>query len=147
MTRMQQAAVPDQMLDAAYRRTRYEVDVPDGSLVLQINVPSPGLLAVHDRFGSSCSTFLTAWNPRSVPQTPEWNNAAQACLCARLAALGLPRLTGRGCDPDAKWIAEESVLVPGLELSAARALAADLGQNAILHSAADAVPRLIWIQS
>jgi len=142
---MQQATVPDPELDAFYRRTRYEVDLPEGRLELQIDVPSPGLLAVHRQFHVTCSSFMTGWNPRSVPQTAEKNAAAHERLCARVSALGLLYIAGRGHDPNGEWVAEESLLVPGLGLAAARRLAAELDQHAILHAAADATPRLVWI--
>jgi len=145
MMRMQQAGVPDPELDAFYRRTRYVVDLPEGPLVLHVDVPSPGLLAVHRQFNVSCSSFMTGWNPRSVPQTAERNAAAHERLCARISALGLLYLAGRGHDPAAEWVAEESLLVPGLGLAAARRIAAELDQHAIVHAAADATPRLVWI--
>jgi hypothetical protein len=39
------------------------------------------------------------------------------------------------------------VLVLALPLAAALDVARDFGQNAILHAAADAVPRLVWVSA
>jgi len=144
---MQQAVEPDAALEAAYRGTHYEVAVPGGELlVLRVDVASPALRLVHERCGVSCSAFLTAWNPRSVPQAAEQNAAANQELQQRLAAQGLASWPGRGRDPSGKWPPEASLFVPGLELAAARVHGRHFGQNAILHAGADAVPRLVWLE-
>lgn len=136
----------DAALDAAYRRTRYEVHAPGGLLVLQIDTLSLALLAVHRELRVACSAFLTAWNPLSVPQTPERNAAAHERLRQRLAALGLTYWPGLGRDPNGEWPAEQSLFVPGLQIDTGGALAVESGQNAIVHAASDAVPRLLWVR-
>jgi hypothetical protein len=145
---MQQAVESDTPLDAAYRRTHYEVPLPGGELlVLRVDVASPALFAIHERCGVSCSAFLTAWNPRSERQSAERNAMANQELQQRLAALGLECWPGRGHDPGGDWPAEASVFVPGLGLAAACLLGRHYGQNAILHAGDDAVPRLVWLQA
>jgi hypothetical protein len=144
---MQQAVEADTELEAAYRRTHYEVQLPDGELLaLRIDVPSPALQLIHERCGVACSAFLTAWNPRSVPQSAEQNACANQQLQQRLAGLGLPCWPGRGRDPRGEWPQEESLFVPGLELAAACLQGRHFGQNAIVHAGEDAVPRLVWLQ-
>ena len=148
MCGMQQAVEADAALDAAYRRTHYEVPLPGGELlVLRVDVASPALFAIHERCGVSCSAFLTAWNPRSERSSAEHNATANRELQQRLAALGLECWTGRGHDPGSDWPPEESLFVPGLGLEAACAHGRHFGQNAILHAGEDAVPRLVWLQA
>jgi len=144
---MQQAVESDALLDAAYRRTHYEVTLPEGGLLtLRVDIASAALQVIHERCGVSCSAFVTAWNPRSEQQPAALNAAANEELRRRLRAQGLESWPGRGRDPHGKWEAEESLFVPGLELDAACAHARQYGQNAILHAAADAVPRLTWLR-
>jgi hypothetical protein len=132
-------------LDAAYRRTIYEVLLADSRLVLRIDERNPQLLALHRSRQVDDSTFLSAWNPRSVVQTADQNNDAHERLLQRLSELNLECWPGWGRDPDGIWPAEQSLLVLGLDLPGARALGAGFSQNAVVHSGADAVPRLVWV--
>lgn len=147
MVAMQPAVDHDGALDAAYRRTCYEVYTPTGLLVLQVDTPSAALLDVHRQLGVGVSAFLTAWNPASVAHSAAQNAAAHERLCQRLAVLELAYWPGWGRDPTGEWPPEQSLFVPGLGLEAARGLALEFGQNAIVHMAADAVPRLIWVRT
>jgi hypothetical protein len=132
-------------LEAAYRRTVYEVQAPAGPILLRIDVPCPPLQAVHAELGVSESVFLTASNPLSVPQCAPRNAVAQARLEQRLAALELTVWPGWGRDPQGKWPAEQSLFVAGLDCTTAARLAAEFAQHAFVHAAADAVPRLVWV--
>jgi hypothetical protein len=132
-------------LEAAYRRTRYEVQTPAGPLLLQIDRHSPPLQAVHAQLGVGESVFLTACNPHSVPQCAPRNAVTQARLAQRLAALQLTTWPGWGRDPQGKWPAEQSLFVAGLTRERAAQLAREFSQNAYVHAAADAVPRLVWV--
>jgi hypothetical protein len=144
---MQQDIESDTSLDAAYRRTHYEVQQPGGELLtLRVDIASPALQAIHERCGVSCSAFLTAWNPRSAQQSAALNATANQELRQRLTAMGLECWPGYGRDPRDEWQAEESLFVPGLGLDAACLHGRYYGQNAILHAAADAVPRLVWLE-
>jgi hypothetical protein len=145
---MQQSIEADAALDAAYRRTHYEVPLPGGELlVLRVDVASPALRLIHERCGVSCSAFLTAWNPRSERRSAEQNAMANQELEQRLVASGFECWPGRGHDPSGDWPAEASVFVPGLGLEAACLHGRHFGQNAILHAGDDAVPRLVWLQA
>ncbi len=145
MMRMQQPKPPDAMLATAYNATHYEVRAPGGLLLLLLDRPNPQLRAVHEQFGVSCSAFLTAWNPRSVPTPAAQNEAALWQLQQQIAALGLVCWSGSGRDPSGKWAAEESLFVPGLELTRASELGRRFDQHAIVHAQNDAVPRLVWL--
>ena len=55
-------------------------------------------------------------------------------------------LRGRGIDPKGEWPDEASLLILGISFKDACALAAELGQNALLWNGADANPRLILLR-
>ena len=132
-------------LEAAYRRTVYQVQTPDGPLPLRIEEHSPQLQAVHARLGVRESVFMTACNPQSVPQCAARNAVAQARLDHRLAQLGLMVWPGSARDRQGSWPAEQSLFVAGLDLETARRLAREFDQHAFVHAALDAVPRLVWV--
>jgi hypothetical protein len=131
-------------LAAAYRRTRYEVAAPGGSFVLLIDEYCASLQAVHAQLAVTESGFLTAWNPRSVPQCAPRNAVAQARLAQRLAELGFAGWPGWARDPQNLWPAEQSLFVAGLGREQAAQLAREFDQNACVHAGSDAVPRLVW---
>jgi hypothetical protein len=131
-------------LESLYRATDYLVEAPVGAFVLRIDAPSAALAALHARHGVRCSAFLSACNPASELRDAAENAAAHARLLAALRAAGHVGIEGWGRDPTGAWPAERSVLVPGLPLSGALALARRFGQSAFLHAGADAVPRLQW---
>jgi hypothetical protein len=64
-------------------------------------------------------------------------------LLAELGAGGYRLLPGRNEDPCGQWPVEESVLVLGMDLAAARDCAARYGQVAFLWTDAAATPQLI----
>src|SRR5918993_873083 len=133
----------DDALREAYRRSEYRVDDAGYVLVLRVEVPSAELRACHEAFGVTCSTFITAWNPHSVPSPLHDNEAALARLQSELASRRLRWLRGAGVDPAGEWPAEPSFLVFGLEEASARECAARFGQNAVVCASRDAVPRLV----
>ena len=137
-------AVNRAQLEAAYRRTHYEVQTSTGLMLLRIDELCPRLQSVHAELRVSESVFLTAWNPQSVPQCAPRNAVAQARLDQRLAALKLTVWPGWGRDPEGKWPAEPSLFVAGLDRDTAAGLARDFDQRAFVHAAADAIPRLVW---
>jgi len=55
-------------------------------------------------------------------------------------------LDGFGQDPAGKWTEEESFLVLGISLEAAKKLGNQFEQNAIVWSDSDAVPQLIMLR-
>jgi len=129
----------------AYRGTEFRVADRGWSFVLRVDQASPVLAACHEAFGVTRSAYLTAWNPRSEPQTCEVNAAAQAQLEADLAELGLPFLRGEGVDPTGAWPSEASVLVLGIAEENARRLGRRHGQDAIVVAGRDAVARLVML--
>lgn len=140
-------------LEAAYRSTHYVVDAGadpgEGALfepiVLEIDVASPALLALHRRRGVDCSCFITACNPFSRPLDAHSNQLRQDDLAADLRYRSLSYLSGKGRHPSNGWPAEPSFLVLGLALEAAKSLGRHHEQNAIVWSGPDAVPQLVML--
>ncbi|WER46271.1 DUF3293 domain-containing protein [Cupriavidus sp. WKF15] len=129
----------------AYRETDYRVH-GDAAITLKIDQPSAPLAALHERLHVASSAFITAANPFSQPSDPLRNEARQQALAEDLARLGFAAIPGIGQHPDNGWPGEPSFLVPGISLDAASALGTKHGQNAIVWSGADAVPRLILLR-
>ena len=140
-------------LEAAYRSTHYVVDAGAGPgegalfdpIVLEIDVASPALLALHRRRGVDCSCFITACNPFSRPLDAHSNQLRQDHLAAELRHRSLAYLSGEGRHPSNGWPAEPSFLVLGLALEAAKSLGRRHEQNAIVWSGPDAVPQLVML--
>jgi hypothetical protein len=110
---------------------------------------SEPLSQLFNASGHRCAAFLTACNPFGVRQDPESNRAACAALRNRLNEYISPSdrvIQGAGCDPSGGWPPEESFLVLGLDLEAARVLGREFRQNAILWASPDAIPRLILLR-
>jgi hypothetical protein len=129
----------------AYLETDYRVHgEPD--FTLRVGRASAELLAAHKRRRTDCSAFLTACNPFSQPLDAAANAARQASLAKELSSRSLAFLPGVGQHPSNGWPGEDSFLVFGLTLEAAKALGTRLEQNGLVWSGADAVPQLILLR-
>jgi 8-oxo-dGTP pyrophosphatase MutT (NUDIX family) len=85
--------------------------------------------------GCAAWAYLTAHNPGGARVSDDDNARAHAALRSELGARGLPVLAatgGRG--PDPSWPPEESVVVGGLDLVDAHALARRYGQAGLLYA-------------
>jgi hypothetical protein len=133
----------DDALRDAYRRTEYRVDEDGFAFVLHVDRQSSALRACHTACGVGCSTFITAWNPRSLPMARDVNEAAMTRLEAAVQARGLRALHGVGVDPRGDWPGEPSLLVLGLDEAAGVELARTFDQHAIVCAGEDAIPRLV----
>jgi hypothetical protein len=113
---------------------------------LRVGRASAELLAAHKRRRTDCSAFLTACNPFSQPLDAAANAARQAALAKELSGRSLAFVPGVGQHPSNGWPGEDSFLVFGLTLEAAKALGTRLEQNGLVWSGADAVPQLILLR-
>lgn len=129
----------------AYLETEYRVHEVSG-FTLRVGQPSAELRAAHDRHTTNCSAFLTACNPFSAPCDAEANSRRQAALATELTRRSLVFSPGVGQHPSNGWPGEESFLVFGLTLEAAKTLAKRFEQNAFVWCGADAVPELILLR-
>ena len=130
---------------AAYLATDYRVAAPE-PFVLNIDRHSPELALWLKREHKDSAIFITVWNPLSEPLSAQENHAAQLKLLAEIKARGLPYLEGEGCDPSGQWPGESSLLVFGIALEAAKKLAKEFRQNALVYAGKDAIPHLILLR-
>lgn len=138
------SAIPQDVIQA-YLETHYHVH-GSAPTTLKVGEPNTVLAALHDAAGVTHSAYITACNPFSVEQEPARNAELQRALAEALRQRGLRHIDGIGQHPANGWDGEASFLVLGLSLNEAKALGAQLGQNAIVWSGADAVPQLILLR-
>jgi len=146
---MPEPSLSESHIDAAtlqaYLETEYRVGGP-APFVLRIGERSAALAATLARARVDCCAFIAAVNPFGQVLDEAVNARRHAELGQDLAARGLASLEGVGQHPSNGWPGEESYLVFGLPLAAAKALGTRLEQNAIVWSGADAVPQLILLR-
>lgn len=127
-------------LPEAYYKTTYLAETPLGRLRLRVGLADAGLVALLRACGVREWAYLTAWNPGGAVLPRAKNERRQNVLVRELATYLVYR--GEGV-ADAGDHAEESVLVIGIELGAAREFGRKHGQVAILVGGADGVPHLV----
>lgn len=118
-------------LRQAFEETHYIVHHLS-PFTLRIGQHSPELDALLQETGHDCATFITAWNPLSQLLSLEENQKRQQNLLNEVNERGLVRLSGIGQHPSNGWPSEESILVPGLQQEAARAIARKFSQLAFV---------------
>lgn len=133
------------ILVEAYVETDYRVH-GEHPFVLHIGQRSLDLLTAQKKHVVSCSAFITAWNPYSQVVDTEVNTLRQNTLREELQSRSLIFIPGIGQHPSNKWPGEESFLIFGLDLAAAKALGQRFEQNAIVWSGTDAVPQLVLLR-
>jgi hypothetical protein len=133
----------------AYGETHYCVhaESPDqAAFVLRVGDVSKPLAGTHKKFGVDCSAFITACNPWSEGLSEADNAIRQEKLLQALRMRSLRWIDGIGQHPNNQWPGEPSVLILGLSLAAAKALAKDFEQNAFVWSGLDARPQLVLLR-
>ena len=138
-------AMDDELIQA-YSETHYTVQ-DNEPFVLRIGDVSEALLACHKRNRVECSAFITAWNPLSQQLSVTENEKHQQALIAEIKSRSLSFLPGEGRHPSNNWPAEQSVLVLGLSLEAAKTLGRRFEQNAVVWAGRDGVPELVLLNS
>lgn len=106
---------------------------------------SDALLACHKRNRVECSAFITALNPLSQQLSAQENEERHQALMAEIKSQSLSFLPGKGKHPSNNWPAEQSVLVLGLSLEAAKTLGRRFEQNAVVWAGRDGVPELVLL--
>lgn len=135
----------DSTLVAAYQETLYHVNGLQ-PFTLRIGTPSAELKKLYKESNTQSGTFITACNPYSTALGEAENQERQTQLGAELRKRSLKFCDGEGKHPNDEWPAEASFFVLGMSLEAAKKLAAQLEQNAILWCDADATPQLILLR-
>ena len=137
--------IPRELLQA-YLATIYEAQTGEATpLALRIGEHSPRLLAAHRKANVDASLFITAFNPEGQALSADENEVRHQDLLNVLRDCVSVLFEGRGYSPTNNW-EERSVLALGVPLTMARRLGTRFGQNAIVWSGADAVPRLILLR-
>lgn len=116
-------------LQRAFEETHFIV-YHQPPFTLRIGQHSHELDALLKATVNDCAAFITAWNPMCQALDLSENRQRQKSLADELATRKLTTLPGIGQHPCNGWSGEESVLVLGLQLEAARALAKAYGQLA-----------------
>lgn len=137
-------AVAPSLIDV-YRESHYHIAGAQPT-ILFLDTPSADLAAIHHRAGVTCSVFITACNPRSVPLDAATNAQRQDLLAEKLQQCDVTFVDAWGAHPSNGWPREPSFLVLGLSLETAKALGRHFDQNAILHSGEEAIMRLLVLR-
>jgi len=115
----------------AYRQTHYIVHhLPP--FTLRIDQHCHELDELLEREGLDCAAYITAWNPMSQALSNPENHRRQQDLGQELDYRGLKYLPGIGQHPSNGWPGEDSLLVLGLLLEAARIVAKAWEQQAFV---------------
>lgn len=120
-------------LQRAFEETHFIVH-QEPPFTLRIGQHCPELDGLLQVTGHDCAAFITAWNPMCQALDPSENRQRQQSLMDELAKRKLTTLSGIGQHPSNGWQGEDSVLVLGMQLEAARALAKTYGQLAYVWS-------------
>ena len=139
------ASIIDPGTIQAYRETEYRV-LGGQPFTLRVGQASADLLTTHKLHQVDGSAFLTACNPFSQRFDDGSNASRQSALAAELTRRGLAFAAGIGQHPCNDWPGEDSFMVFGLDLEAAKSLGARFEQNALIWSGADGVPQLILLR-
>jgi len=135
--------LPSDLVEA-YRRTRFQVDDPEGRFTVTVDVYSEELALCHKHNQVDSSAFITAWNPGSRECSDAENSKAEMDLINLVKELGYRWIPGVGMDPAEKWQGERSLLILGIKEKEAKELGRRFGQNAIIVNDSSAVPGLCF---
>ena len=123
----------DDALREAYRNTTFQAETPVGKVAIRIGKCSADVDELLRRNNATEWGFITAHNPASQVLTPEENRERHKELEADVRTCGLTYFQGEGIGADPEWLPETSLLILGLDCSAAIELGAKYGQNAIVY--------------
>ncbi len=130
-------------LERAYRGTEYRVFYADGDFVLRIGEHSPELDALLHSFSETHWAYITPCNPRSAPLTDS-DNANRLAQFRTENEIAYRLITGAGVGISRDWPPELSILVIGIDRSAALSLATRWEQNAFVYGERGGVAELAW---
>ncbi|HVZ39016.1 MAG TPA: DUF3293 domain-containing protein [Candidatus Kapabacteria bacterium] len=131
-------------LEAHYRATSYVVEVGTAPVVIRIGEASPALDRLLGDLHAGSFAFITAWNPGSIREPDDVNNARNGELRERIAAMGHAVLQGEGRADSGLWAPERSFFVPDIPLEDVVALARRFAQRAIVFGRRGEAPELVW---
>jgi len=127
--------ITDELIKA-YFSTEYRIFSPTGILVLPGRGYSAELTDIHHSFNVFSSAFITAYNPHSEQVDDATNQLNQSRLITQVSKQWL-YLQGEAVDISGQWPTEPSILVLGINLSAALELGDSFQQHAVLFALND----------
>ena len=134
----------DSDIIVAYQATDFQVNA-EQPFTLNIGISSHPLEVLYKSSRVNSAMFITASNPFSQLLSEDENSLRNVKLIDEIKQRSLKYIGGIGQNPERKWPGEDSILVLGLGLEAAKALGKHYEQNAIVWCDADAVPQLILL--
>ena len=132
-----------QEFSGTYSRAEYVV-LSSLPVIFKIDELCTELDQLMDSCHVSLASFITACNPKGLPQSDGENVLAMNQLQAAIDDLRLPYFKSFGRDPEGTW-KEDSYLIMGIELDQACQLGSLFEQNAIVMLAHNMVPKLVWM--
>jgi hypothetical protein len=132
-------------LIAAYLDANYGCGRGLSEFTLNIGAYSVHLSHLYAKTCSNSAVFITAYNPFSQIQSKELNDAAHKALLTDLADRCNYLIEGMGHDTNSDWN-EASVLALGISLELGSQIGTKYGQNAIVWTGSDAIPKLVLLR-
>ena len=129
----------------AYLETEYHV-FGDSPFTIRIGEPNSALAAACKRNGAETSAYITACNPNSQTLDDAANAVRNNSLHIELIERRLAFIEGVGQHPFNGWPGEDSFLIFGVDLEAARDLSRRLQQNGFVWAGSDYIPQLILMR-
>lgn len=130
--------------ETAYRATTYVAWQGDEAIEIRIGARTPALDSLLRSRGADGWAYLTAYNPRSIPLSPEANEAAQERLELELRARGVEFFRGASRPDDGS--APEASVLAFLPCEEAAELGRAFGQNAIVVGRVGEPAELLWLE-
>jgi hypothetical protein len=132
-------------LEAAYLGTSYDVDGPEGRIVIRVGEKAPLLDRILRRHHARTWAFVTAANPGSLMFPDDENHQRHADLEKLVRASGYLHFPGESVGDDGTWSAEASLLVIGISANDAATIGRTFSQNAIVIGEMGEPARLMWL--
>lgn len=129
----------------AYVETEYRI-FAQPPFAVKISEYSVALQALHQTHGVACSIFVSACNPYSQPCSQADNRRRHQHLVEQVERAGLAWVAGVGQHPGNQWPGEDSLLLLGLDLGAAKRWGRQLEQNALVFCPASGIPELVLLR-
>jgi len=127
----------------AYRRARYTLAVPGGTIELLLERTNSPLLGLMRSLAVETAALITACNPASRLCSQAENARRTHALRHHPVLSAFPLFDAVGADPAGHWPVEPGVLILGLGFGQAVAIAHHCGQNAMVWVDGTGCPRLV----
>jgi hypothetical protein len=127
----------------AYAATTFRVDASPDPIDIRIGWRRKHLEKLLNAHRAMSWAFVTAWNPRSQPQSDAENQRRHRSLIGEVERANLAWLPGRGIGADDGWPPQESLFILGCSEAKALALGRQFAQLAICVGRSGEPARLV----